>query len=110
METQKKVVVIKVKRPKQKQQPKRTIRVVKKERNDLLARSHFDSKEWSDFFDSCKRKRAVLDSVKVEIKFDPEITLSPKWRSQFHYPEDTDNSEWLVKDEDYVSVIDTSSI
>lgn len=110
METQKKVVVIKVKRPKQKQQPKRT-RVVKKERNGLVARSHFDSKEWNDFFDSCKRKRAVLDSVKVEIKFDPEITLSPKWRSQFHYPEeDTDTSGWIVKDEDYVSTIDTSSI
>lgn len=111
-ETKKKVVVIKVKRLKQKQQqPKITVRVVKKERNDLLARSHFDSKSWSDFFDSCKRSRIILDSVKVNIEFDPEITLSPKWRSQFHYPEaDIDTSWWIVKDEDYVSTIDTSSI
>ena len=110
MDETKKVVVIKIKRRPIQQSKKRTIKVLKKERNDLVARSHFDSKEWSDFFDSCKKSRAILDSVKVEIKFDPEITLSPKWRSQFHYPEDTDNSEWLVKDEDYVSVIDTSSI
>lgn len=106
-----KKVVIKIKKPRPKQPHKRmVVKVVKKERNDLLARSHFDTKEWNDFFDSCKKSRAILDSVKIKIEFDPEITLSPKWRSQFHYPEDTDNSEWLVKDEDYVSIIDTSSI
>jgi hypothetical protein len=110
-ETKKKVkVVIKIKRPKQKQQP-RKIKVIRRNENDLLARSHFDSKMWNDFFDSCRKSRAIIDSVKIDINFDPEITLSPKWRSQFHYPEaDTDTSEWIVKDEDYVSTIDTSSI
>ena len=80
--SEKKVAVIKIKR-KPKSETSRRFVVVKKQ--DLIARGPATS--------------APVGSD-ITISFDPEITASPKWRSQFHYPDDG-SSGYMVKEDDY---------
>lgn len=84
-------VVVKIKRQKSKvetTQKSRKVIVVKKK--DLIARGPSTSTPVEKGQD------------KDKIDFDPEITTSDKWRSQFHYPEDdSESSGYDVKEDDY---------
>lgn len=86
----KKKVVVVIKR--KKQQPQVKVKVAEVEsKKDLIARGP------SPFLTSTP----VKDQFNFKIEFDPEITASPKWRSQFHYPEGEESSGYMVKDNDY---------
>lgn len=82
----KRKVVVKIKRQKSKVEAHTTRRVIVVKK-DLIARGPSAS--------------TPVESQN-QIDFDPEITTSDKWRSQFHYPEDSSESlGYIVKECDY---------